>query len=104
MTLFTTQQVADALKINYQAAQKRLRRAGIQPTKIIGRSSLYEPSVIKKLRVERSKSNHDLTHRDDNPRKPHHRNKIFRAKSGTLHIGIDQNNEPNQARTSADDK
>ena len=47
--LLTIQDIADELGIPYRTAQKRLRRAGIEPTKIIGRSNLYDPSVIEKL-------------------------------------------------------
>ncbi len=48
-TLLTTQDIADQLGIPYQAAQKRLWRAGIEPEKIIGRSNLYPPEVIDQL-------------------------------------------------------
>jgi hypothetical protein len=47
--LLITQDIADKLGISYQAAQKRLWRAGVEPVKIVGRSNLYDPSVIKKL-------------------------------------------------------
>jgi hypothetical protein len=50
MALLTTQEVADALEIDYQAAQKRLWRAGVDPVKVIGRSNLYESSVLNDLR------------------------------------------------------
>lgn len=49
MTLLTTQDIADKLGTSVQAAQKRLWRAGINPTKVIGRSNLYPASVIEKL-------------------------------------------------------
>jgi hypothetical protein len=47
VTLLTIQDIADQLGIDYRAAQKRLWRAGIEPTKIIGRTNLYPHSVLR---------------------------------------------------------
>lgn len=49
----TIQDIADILRIEYQTAQKRLWRAGVEPSKIIGRSDLYDASVIQKLNPSR---------------------------------------------------
>jgi hypothetical protein len=49
MTLLSTQDIADKLGIPYQAAQKRLWRAGIKPYRVIGRNNLYAASVLDQL-------------------------------------------------------
>ena len=55
-SLLTVQDIADQLDIPYQTAQKRLWRAGIEPTKIIGRSNLYPQSVIKSISTSETTS------------------------------------------------
>ncbi len=50
--MITIEEIADKLGIGYQAAQRRLKRAEINPDDVIGRTAFYYPSVVEQIWIE----------------------------------------------------
>jgi hypothetical protein len=50
MNEMTIKEISEALSITPGAAKIRLQRKGIKPTKMVGQTGIYDPSVVEAIR------------------------------------------------------